>query len=421
MKTEKVVIKDFKVLKNIEKEVNGNHILLLGDNGVGKSSFIQFIKIALGDQSSIPPNATGEGEVIVSKDGKPYKFTVKFKDGKPIVTVTTPDGLKDNKKGTIAGIVGAMDFDIDSFVELSKTTAGQKKQVEIFKSFLSDDIKAELLKYESDIRINYDERTDVNKKIKEKESVVKNHYLYNVIDTEKFEQVKVEEVYSELKLINEHNEAVEKKKTSIEADKKSLLEQNERLEKYKAEIAKIEITVSMLSERIAENESDILMDPKKESELKAIEDKLKTANEANKKFNDSISLKKDIELLKTMEYESNELTKKIESSRELLANTIRDMESPIAGLSFDENDRLIYNGIPVTPDTLSTSEIMELGIRLKMAENPDLGILFIERGESLGTDRLKLIHDIANKSGWQIIMEQVERGKKELNIELTTE
>ena len=80
-----------------------------------------------------------------------------------------------------------------------------------------------------------------------------------------------------------------KKETSIEADTKSLLEQNERLEKYKAEIAKIEITVSMLSERIAENESDILMDPKKE--LTAIEDKLKTS-QANKKFNDSISLKK---------------------------------------------------------------------------------------------------------------------------------
>ena len=41
-----------------------------------------------------------------------------------------------------------------------------------------------------------------------------------------------------------------------------------------------------------------------------------------------------------MEYESNELTKKIESSRELLANTIRDMESPTAGLSFDETTGL---------------------------------------------------------------------------------
>ena len=56
----------------------------------------------------------------------------------------------------------------------------------------------------------------------------------------------------------------------------------------------------------------------------------------------------------------------------------------------------------------------------KWLENPDLGILFIERGESPVRIDLNLIHDIANKSGWQIIMEQVER-QKELNIELTTE
>jgi len=39
-------------------------------------------------------------------------------------------------------------------------------------------------------------------------------------------------------------------------------------------------------------------------------------------------------------------------------------------------------------------------------------------GESLGTDRLKVIKEIADKAGWQIIMEQVERGTKKLHLEI---
>jgi len=89
----------------------------------------------------------------------------------------------------------------------------------------------------------------------------------------------------------------------------------------------------------------------------------------------------------------------------------------VDGLTVDA-DSLIYNGVPVSSASLSSSEIMHLGIKLKMAENPDLGILFIQRGESLGAKRLKDIQDLAKKYDWQIIMEQVERGNEKLTIEI---
>jgi hypothetical protein len=53
-----------------------------------------------------------------------------------------------------------------------------------------------------------------------------------------------------------------------------------------------------------------------------------------------------------------------------------------------------------------------------MAENKDLGILFIQRGESLGAKRLKEIQEMAQKYDWQIIMEQVDRGNEKLTIEI---
>ena len=92
------------------------------------------------------------------------------------------------------------------------------------------------------------------------------------------------------------------------------------------------------------------------------------------------------------------------------------MAVPVDGLQFDD-DMLIYKGIPVSEASLSTSEIMELGLLMKVAENKGLGILFLERGESLGAQRLKDIQAMAAKNNMQLIIEQVERGKS-LHIEI---
>lgn len=414
MKTEKVIIKEFKILKDFEQEVNGNHILLLGDNGVGKSSFIQFIEIALGKTTNIPANATGEGEVLITKDGKKYTFHVKFKDGKPVLTVTGEDGMKDSRKGTIAAIVGALDFDVDEFVELSKSTAGKKKQVEIFKSFLPEEIRTDLEKFEENVKVSYNERTEVNKAIKLKEGSIKEHRLYSVVGVQKFKHTDIKEAIAKVQKMKDHNSVV--KNTTD-----SMLETSTKLDELQTKINEMMANHKKGTE-LLETQKEWLEKNKayKIEEIDIAQEAIDNVEKTNKDFTDSEALLKDMALLETMKEESGELTAKIESSKEAIAITIRDMDSPVQGLAYDD-EVLVYNGVPVSPDTLSTSEIMELGIRLKMAENPELGILFIQRGESLGAERLKTIKEIADKENWQIIMEQVERGTKKLHVEIMSE
>jgi energy-coupling factor transporter ATP-binding protein EcfA2 len=417
MKIQEVKIKEFKCLKDIEKEIKGNNIVLMGDNGVGKSSFIQFIEIALGKQTNIPPNATGEGEVITDKNGNKYTFTVKFKDGKPVVTVTSPDGLKDARKGTIAGIVGALDFDIDEFVELSKTEKGRKQQVDIFKSFLSEDVRKELARFEANVKANYESRTEVNRTLKEKESAIKEHPLFKEIGVSKFEQVDTKEVYAQFESANETNNKIKDVCARMEQRKLDFEDKQSRILKLQLELDRLKDESNLIVTKNNEAAEWLTKKENQPIDLKQYEEKIKTASDTNKKFESAEQLKKDIALVEKLKEEAGELTAKVESEKQAILDAIRDMETPIQGLSFD-NDQLIYNGIFVNPDSLSTSEIMELGIRLKMAENPELGILFIQRGESLGAKRLQEIQAIADKAGWQIIMEQVERGKEKLHIEI---
>lgn len=416
MKAESVKIKEFKVIKNLEQEIKGRNILLVGDNGVGKSSFIQFLEIALGKQTNIPADVSGGGEVVFSKNGNDIKVSVDFKDGKPIIKIRGNGISIDNKKGAIYELFGALDFDVDEFVDLSKTKSGQKEQVEKFKSFLSAETRAELAKFEANVKNAFEERADLNRDIKKLEGSVSLHPLLNHIhELDKFKEVSVDSIMNELKIVQAKNQKI----TGFKGTVDNLQNEQDRIEK---EVNELEARLTELKNKHKDNAEKLLSGHQwlKDNQIagtETLETRLTEASDENKKFDQAQQLIKDIAKIEELKSESGELTAQIESSREAIEIAIRDMDGPIEGLAFDD-EKLLYNGVPVTPDNLSTSEIMELGIRLKMAENPELGILFIQRGESLGADRLKTIQEIADKAGWQIIMEQVERGKKELHVEI---
>lgn len=414
MKIKQVNIKKFKCIEDFDAVINGAHVLLLGDNGVGKSSFIQFIEIALGKSSNIPQDAEGEGYVVTDRHGKEYTFQVKFKDGKPVVTIISPDGLKDNRKSTLASLVGAIDFDIDEFVELSKSTAGRKKQVEIFKSFLPEDIRIELSKYEIGIASNYEERTDVNRRLKETEGAIKSHPL-NGQDLSKIEYTDVKAVATEVEELRKKNE---KFNNVIQ-----------RSENRKTEIQRIDSEIEEFEKKIrdAKDKQKELIQQEKDAQqwmkenpfvdLTKKEKIIVDASEDNLKFEQAKTLKELIEKKELLSKESEEITKTIDSDRQAIRDTIMQMESPVSGLSYDD-DTLVYKGVPVSPDNLSTSEIMELGVKLRMVDNPELGILFLQRGESLGKKRFEEILALCDANGWELIMENVERGTEKLKIEL---
>lgn len=417
MKTESVKIERFKAIKNLEVSTVSNLIIARGDNGVGKSSFLQFIEMALGKQTNIPPGAEGKGEVVVNRNGDLITFKLEFKDGKPYIKVTGPGVSIDNKKGAIAELVGAMEFDIDEFVDLSKTKAGRAEQVKKFKGFFPEEVQIEIAKSEANIKNKEDERTQLGRDIKNLEGAINLHPLKNLPDKNLLEihPVDTAAAMNQLNEIRKKNSEVERIENGLVERKGKMADKNTRISELQAEIDKLNGEVEVIHTEILKAQKWLKENPKHDTS--EIEKTIQDAGVINEEYNKAKTLLADREKLKTYKDEYGELTAHIESSREAIATAIREMEGPIEGLTYDD-EQLIYNGIPVSPDSLSTSEIMELGVMLKMAENPDLGILFIQRGESLGAERLERIKALADKEGWQIIMEQVQRGLKELTIEV---
>lgn len=409
MKALEIRIKEFKKLKNIEKELAGNHILLLGDNGVGKSSFIQFMEIALGKTTNIPPNIVGGGEVVIDLKGNPVTFSVTFKEGKPIIKVKGNGISIDNNKSSIAQLIGVNSFNPEHFVNLSKTKAGRKEQIELFKSFLPDETKLELSTFESNLRNKTEERTELGRDIEKLKGSCALNELNNLPDfeLEKFTSVDTSALMKELNTINDSNKKITDAKRGVE----SIIENNKSIEQR---ILELQEELLKNKERIKNGEEWLSVN--KIVDVSEITSKIENSDKNNAKAISAKNLLSERKKLETLQNEYGEMTVLIETTREAIANAIRDMDSPIEGLMYDD-EQLVWNNIPVNPDSLSKSEIMELGIRLKLAENPE-NIIFIQEAESIGTERFELIKQIAEKNNCQIIAEQVQRGTKELLIEI---
>ena len=407
MKVLKVKIQDYKVIKNLEKEINGNNILLLGDNGVGKSSFIQFIEIALGRTKDIPEVTSGQGSVIVDKDGQEWQFNVEFKKGKPQITLISPEGFKDVRKSVIANVVGAMEFDIDEFVKMSDSLSGRRKQIEIYKSFLPQDIREFIDSQEARVQKAYDERTEKNREAKLLEGYIAEHPFRKIVDMPK-SPVDTKQLTEQIESALEHNKRVMSVKERLIQRQNEVLILNAQIKELAEKRMELEKMNESANDWLATND---------EINVTSMMAEKDSAFEINSAFEKKKDFEKQKYMLEALKADSGELTAFIESSKQAIEDAIRDCDVLVDGLTFD-SDSLIYNGIPVTSHNLSSSEIMHLGCKLKMAENKDLGILFIQRGESLGAKRLKEIQEMANKYDWQIIMEQVDRGNEQLTIEI---
>lgn len=412
MKIERVKITKFKALEQLEAELKGRNVLLIGDNDLGKSSFMQFIRIALGDQTDIPPDAAGEGYVIANKNGEEYRFHVEFKKNKPVITVTAPNGMKDNRKGFLASIVGAMEFNIDTFVKLSDTTAGRKKQIEIYKSFFDRETLDILEKIEVDVKRHFDDRTELNRKVDQIKAYLKESKLFG--DDLKIQKIDVSAVQTDLQLANDHNASVRRITDAIPEKRKKGQQLAEEKQRLLDRIEEIDKEYEQLSMEITKGEEWLTKNAP--IDTASLIEQINKAGDHNAKYAEAQTILAKKAELQKLEDEVGEFTALINSQKGAIEDAVKDI-NVVPGLYYDM-EGLLYNGVPVNEANLSTSQIIELGVKMKMAENKDLGILFIEHSESIGSKRWNEILSMAKENDWQIIAEKVERGKEELQIEI---
>lgn len=450
MIVKKLELVNFQVIKEFNADFDGNVYFITGDNELGKSTVLKAIGALLtGNRDAVLKNGESKGfaKMIVGDDGEEYEVELKFTKANPRGTLSIKSkttGMKSDNVSMLQKIFGYTDFDAVEFSRWSETAEGRRKQIEVVKSLLPEEVRTRIAEIDTTVAGLKTERTGVNRDLKTYKSI--SDAAGQGLTTQDLKTyAKQKDITELMKEQAENAKLIEKAKTvrsALEQRKKQLEEIPERLAAAKATYEKaieeakkaIERTEKLYKEAIAQIESEkadyearkanaekwLANYEENNPEKLDTSEQLRKAEEHNKmaaKVADYLSKKKQAGDKKAEAEKMDSEIAELSAEREKL---ISSAKLPISGLSFCD-DGLVLNDVPFVAGKVSDSQIMEVAAKLIIASNPTVKVFRIARGESLGQKRLQAILDLAKKEGFQGFIESVVRGQQDLIIEEYTE
>jgi DNA repair exonuclease SbcCD ATPase subunit len=446
MIVKKLELVNFQVIKEFNADFDGNVYFITGDNELGKSTVLKAIGALLtGNRDAVLKNGESKGfaKMIVGDDGEEYEVELKFTKANPRGTLSIKSkttGMKSDNVSMLQKIFGYTDFDAVEFSRWSETAEGRRKQIEVVKSLLPEEVRTRISEIDTTVAGLKTERTGVNRDLKTYKSI--SDAAGQGLTTQDLKTyAKPKDITELMKEQAENAQLIEKAKTvrsALEQRKKQLEEIPERLAAAKATYEKaieeakkaIERTEKLYKEAIAQIESEkadyearkanaekwLANYEENNPEKLGTAEQLRKAEEHNKKaakVADYLSKKKQADGKKAEAEKMDSEIAELSAEREKL---ISSAKLPISGLSFSD-DGLVLNDVPFVAGKVSDSQIMEVAAKLIIASNPTVKVFRIARGESLGQKRLQAILDLAKKEGFQGFIESVVRGQQDLIIE----
>lgn len=457
MIVKKLELVNFQVIKEFNADFDGNVYFITGDNELGKSTVLKAIGALLtGNRDAVLKNGESKGfaKMIVGDDGEEYEVELKFTKANPRGTLSIKSkttGMKSDNVSMLQKIFGYTDFDAVEFSRWSETAEGRRKQIEVVKSLLPEEVRTRIAEIDTTVAGLKTERTGVNRDLKTYKSI--SDAAGQGLTTQDLKTyAKPKDITELMKEQQENAKLVEKAKgvrlrmeerkgklaeiparltTAKDSYNKSIVAAKKAIEEAKKAIEEAEKTykqtVSDIEEEKKDYEEKITNAEKWLTDYEALnpnnfdtEKQLKEAEEHNKKaakVADYLSKKKQADDKKAEAEKMDSEIAELSAEREKL---ISSAKLPISGLSFSD-DGLVLNDVPFVAGKVSDSQIMEVAAKLIIASNPTVKVFRIARGESLGEKRLQAIIEIAKKNGFQGFIEEVKRGQDDLLIEEYTE
>jgi predicted ATP-dependent endonuclease of OLD family len=401
MKVIEVNVKNFKSISDFDMMLKGKSVFLVGENGTGKTSLIQAIWNALSAKGKVTkPLKDGEQKgnviVVIGNDSQQYTIEKRFVGDNEYLEVTSPDGFTTTKKTALESLVGNIDFDIFEFIDLGKSVPGKRQQVEIVKAMLDPKELEKIEEHQGKIKEANEKKNYFSRRVKELKPVIEEGETVGEI-----ERVDVEALRDKLDMA-ENNDRLK-------------TESEQRLEWINNQISDLEDKLAQLKQQKGSVEDKIKSLP--DMDLAKAREEYEKGLEQNKLYEQSIKLQ-------TLIQESNKAKEQAHSFAILedelktgLKDLVAKSKIPIKGLTFEE-DCLMYNGLPFDDTALSTSELIQVGIELAIAQNPNVKILKIARGESIGKKRMAEIRKLAEGAGFQLFVERVNDKEPNLTVKI---
>lgn len=399
MKINSIKINGFKALQSFEIELNGDSLELRGDNGMGKSSVIDAIWVALtgNDIPQVPVHREAVKASIGLGLDNGYTVTWKCSAGKKELVVEGPDGRVPEPRKFLDAMIGRIAFDVFEFVD--KAPGKQKEEIQKLLGLDLTDLDAAK-------RRTLDEKRDAEAIVASLE-----RQINAMGEVKEVAPVDVQQ----LLLAQEHRNAVGEKlaqaRRELSGALSDLSTQSERLIEAKKLVSELERFVGELEgqkEAVQANIDDA------QAEYDALPDpapQIATASEANvaaARYQQKSQLRHEWGN-KAQVVEAAKL--KLEGLEQERIRRLAAAPWPVQGLAFSD-DGLLFNGLPFTRENQCMSDIVKVGVAIAVAQNPALKIVRVKDGSLLGKAKREELLAAMREHGFQVFLETVTEDKE---------
>lgn len=396
-------VEDYKRVKAVSIEPQGDVVVLSGDNGEGKSTVLDALFDALVGLSEAEPVRRGaeESKVLVSlgnAEGLHLVVSRRHKeDGKQYLEVRDADGVRlSPPRQLLDGLLGAVGFDPMEFAfpPGAKTPAAQgKAQRNLLLSLLDLPVDLDVLEMERSGIFN--ERTQVNRALKEAEAArnaVKRPESVGDIRPTAELIARQRAAEDALRAYHARREDLAGVERLIEETEGRIEDLRQKLEGLRRDRLDIETALSGQAEPVVPDLAAEL------AEIEAHNQAVREAEDAAGRWDEADTK------VKKLEGRVADLTARIAEVDRKKDEALRAAEMPVPGLEVTE-EGVTYRGVPFSQ--ASTAERIRVSIAVGMRANPRLRVLVVRDGNCLDQESLALVREMVAEGGYQLWVERV--------------
>ena len=477
MKISKIKIKNLYGIEQLE--LDGKSVELTGTNGIGKSSVIDAIRLALTNNSkrkTIVKNGEKEGSIYIETDTGLKIDRKKRNDKSDYKSIKDENGNEITSPETfLKEIFTPLQLEPVEFLSMSEKEQNklllnliefnQDKQEYITEKFgpinwvdYSNSILEILTEIQNKDGKFYQDREEINRNIRNGNAVI-NDIVKDIpenYEAKKWREYTLSDKYEELNKMKSFNEKIDKSITykedynnkiknletiennkllNIESEKNTTKNNIEKqIEEYKSKIALLQKDLENIDNKYA----TVISETKNETiaEKAKLDENIKIANEwASKDKKDTDTLEEELkvaekmksylneydramemrEKVKLLEEQSQALTDKIELARQLPGEILTTAKIPVKNLTVKDGIPLV-NNLPIS--NLSEGQKLELCVDVSLSDINNLKLILIDGTEKLSDENRKKLYEICKEKGLQIIATRTDNSDELIVTEL---
>lgn len=477
MKISKIRIKNLYGIEQLE--LDGKSIELTGTNGIGKSSVIDAIRLALTNDSkrkTIVRNGEKEGSIYIETDTGLKIDRKKRTDKSDYKSIKDENGNEINSPETfLKEIFTPLQLEPVEFLTMSEKEQNklllnliefdQDKKEYITEKFgpidwvdYSNSILEILNEIQDKDGLYYQNREEINRNIRNGNAII-NDIVKDIPENyqaDKWRNYTLSDKYEELNKMKSFNEKIDKSiaykedygnkikhletienNTLLQVEKDKTEEKNKiekEIEEYKSKIALLQKDLENIDNKystvISETKSKTIAEKakldenikvanewasKERKDTDTLEEELKTAEQMKGYLNEYDRAMEMREKVKSLEETSQALTDKIELARKLPGEILATAKIPVKNLTV-ENGIPLVNGLPI--NNLSEGQKLQLCVDVSLSDINNLKLILIDGTEKLSDENRKKLYEICKEHGLQVIATRTDNSNELIITEL---